>query len=185
MAVRHLTLDELNAGLPTIRQAPQDDGDLQMIARRPGIGERDLVDEAELSLDEGLVGDNWRTRGQQQSPPREPNPEAQLTLMGVRTADLVAGGDRDRWALAGDQLYVDLDLSRANLPPGSRIRLGSAVVEITAEPHPGCKKFVERFGMDAMNFVNSEEGKQMCLRGVNAKIVEAGTIRVGDRITKV
>ena len=184
MDVRHLPLDELNAGLPAIRQAPADDGEVRMIARRPALGDRELLEEAELSTQVGLVGDNWETRGQQQTPPREPNPEAQLTLMGVRAADLVAGGDRDRWALAGDQLYVDLDLSRANLPPGSRVRMGDAIVEITAEPHPGCKKFVERFGMDAMTFVNSEEGRQLCLRGVNAKVIQGGTIRVGDPITK-
>ena len=155
-----------------------------MISRRPAIGEREHLEEGEISLTEGVAGDNWISRGQQQDPPREPNLDAQVTLMNCRVADLVSGG-RDRWSLAGDQLYVDFDLSRDNLPIGSQVQLGEAIVEVTAEPHPGCKKFVERFGMDAMTFVNSPEGKQMCLRGINTKVIQAGAIRVGDRVNKV
>ncbi len=184
MEVKHFNTAELESGLPEIRQSPDNDGELQLISRRPAIGERDLIDEGELDTTAGLVGDDWGTRGQQQDPPRKPNPEAQLTLMNARAAQLVSG-DKQRWALAGDQLYVDFDIGRDNLPIGSQVQIGDAIVEVTAEPHPGCKKFVERFGMDAMTFVNSEEGKKMCLRGVNAKIVKSGTIRVGDKITKV
>jgi len=184
MEAVHLTMDELNAGLPLIRESPRDGGRLEMIARRPAIGERDLLDEGELDLDEGLVGDNWRTRPQQQNPPREANPETQITLMNSRVAQLVSG-DRDRWPLAGDQLYVDLDIGLENLPAGTRLQIGGAVLEVAAEPHTGCKKFVERFGMDAMSFVNSPEGKRACLRGINAKVVQAGTIRVGDAIARV
>ena len=181
MEEKHLTMDELNAGLEHIRQSPADGGALRLIASRPDIGERVILEEGELDLDTGLVGDNWMTRG---APQRAPNPDAQLTLMNARVAELVSGS-QERWALAGDQLYVDLDLGLANLPAGTRLVIGSAVIEVTAEPHTGCKKFVERFGMDAMMFVNSDEGKQLCLRGINSRIVQAGTIRVGDEITKV
>jgi MOSC domain-containing protein YiiM len=183
MEARHLTMAELNAGLAHILESPSEVGVLQMIARRPAIGERELLEEAELSLAEGLVGDNWSTRGGQVSPKRTANPKAQLTLMNARAADLVAT-TQDRWPLAGDQLYVDFDLGRNNLPIGTHLSIGSAVIEVTDEPHPGCKKFVERFGMNAMEFVNSPEGKQQCLRGINTRVVQAGTIRVGDQITK-
>ncbi|NKB70231.1 MAG: MOSC domain-containing protein [Candidatus Latescibacteria bacterium] len=181
---KHLTADELNAGLDHIRQTPAEQGTLELITRRPAIGERDLLEEAQLDTDEGLVGDNWKTRGADQSPPRQPNPLAQLTLMNARSADLIAV-TKERWPLAGDQLYVDFDLSVENLPPGSRVQIGTAVVEITPEPHPGCKKFVERFGMDAMLFVNGDVGKALRLRGVNTRIVEAGTIRQDDAIKKL
>ena len=183
MEIRHLTLEELNAGLAEIRRSPADKGVLQVIMRRPGIGERELLEMGRLDLESGLVGDNWRTRGELATPKRVPNPDAQLTLMNSRVAQLVAGS-RDRWHLAGDQLYVDLDLSLANLPAGTRLAIGSALIEVTAEPHTGCKKFVERFGMDAMTFVNTPEGKQLCLRGINTRVVESGTVRVGDIVTK-
>ena len=94
-------------------------------------------------------------------------------------------GSQERWPLAGDQLFVDLNIGLDNLPAGTRLAVGAAVIEVTAEPHTGCKKFVARYGMEAMTFVNSPEGKQMCLRGINTKVVEAGAIRVGDKITKV
>jgi hypothetical protein len=183
MEARHLKTDELNAGLEQIRQAPADNGLLQLIARRPAIGERELLQEGQLDPVAGLVGDNWKTRGDLATPKRSPNPETQLTIMNARAADLVAGS-QERWPLAGDQLFIDLDLSLANLPAGTRLSIGSATVEITPEPHTGCKKFVERFGMNAMEFVNSPEGKQLCLRGINTRVVEAGTIRVGDTVTK-
>ncbi|MBT3343068.1 MAG: MOSC domain-containing protein [Gemmatimonadetes bacterium] len=184
MEARHLTTEELMAGLPEICQSPADNGELLMISRRPAIGERDLLDEGQLDLKEGLVGDNWINRGQSSNPPRDPNPEAQLTLMNSRAADLICL-NKDRWPLAGDQLYVDLDIGPDNAPAGTRLQIGETIIEVTAEPHTGCKKFVERFGMDAMTFVNSPEGKQKCTRGINTKVIQAGTIRVGDRITKV
>ena len=183
MQIKHLTMDELNAGLEQIRQSPADAGVLKLISRRPAIGERDLLEEGQLDPVTGLVGDNWMTRGALATPKRPANPETQLTLMNARVADLVAGRQA-RWPLAGDQLYVDLDLSLANLPAGTRLAIGSALIEVTAEPHTGCKKFVERFGMDAMTFVNTGTGKELCLRGINTRVVEAGTICVGDAITK-
>jgi hypothetical protein len=181
---KHLSTEELDAGLDQIRQSPADAGVLQLIAQRPQIGERVLPEAGQLDVDEGLVGDNWKTRGQSQEPPRQPNPETQVTIMNSRSAHLVSDGDKDRWPLAGDQLYVDLNIGPGNLPAGTRLRIGSATLEVTAEPHTGCKKFVERFGMDAMTWVNSPEGKQLCLRGINTKVVESGAIKVGDTVSK-
>jgi MOSC domain-containing protein YiiM len=139
--------------------------------------------EAELDLVEGLRGDGWRTRGSRETADGSAHPEMQLTLMNARAAELVAG-DKDRRALAGDQLYLDLDLSIDNLPPGMRLAIGSAVIEITAPPHTGCRSFTNRFGSDATRFVNSREGKRLRLRGANAKVVQAGIVRWGDRAWK-
>ena len=182
MDPKHLSSRELNE-LAHIRQSPADEGTLLLISRRPQIGERELLREGKLDVDEGLAGDNWRTRGELATPPRDANPDAQVTVMNARVADLVAGS-RERWPLAGDQLFIDLDLSLDNLPAGTRLAIGSAVLEVTPVPHTGCKKFVERFGLDAMLLVNSDEGRKMCLRGINTRVVESGAIRVGDRVTK-
>jgi MOSC domain-containing protein YiiM len=178
----HLTTDQLQAALPVLRLSPKDAGPLLLIARRPATDEREVLPEAQLTPDDGLVGDNWKQRPNRHT--GQPNPDMQLNLMNARVAALVAQ-DPDRWALAGDQLYLDLDLSEDNLPPGARLALGAAVLEITAEPHTGCKKFSARFGLDASRFVNSPEGKRLNLRGVNAKVVQPGTIRVGDVARKL
>ena len=182
MTDKHLNMEELERGLLEIRNSPLNGGRLLLISCRPSVEERELLQRGQLDVTEGLVGDNWRTRGSQMDPPRQPNPETQLTLMNARVADLVAG-TQDRWSLAGDQLFADLNLGRENLPVGTRLALGSALIEVTAEPHKGCKKFVKRFGMDAMVFVNSEEGQKLCLRGINAKVVESGVIHVGDTLS--
>ena len=177
--MRHLTAAELEAGLPHVQASPKDGGALEMIVRRPQTNAREVLDEALLDLAEGLVGDNWRSRGSPSTADGAADPEMQLNIMNARVAALVAG-DRERWPLAGDQLYLDLDLSSANLPPSARLRLGEALLEVTPPPHTGCRKFVSRFGMDAMKFVNSRLGRQLNLRGVNAKVVEPGVVRVGD-----
>lgn len=178
--VRYLTMEELEAELEAIRAAPADGGTLELIVRRPAEGEREILEEGELDPAHGLAGDRWgRSR-----PGRVLNPATQITIMNARVTAAVAQG-RERWPLAGDQLYVDLDLSEANLPSGTRLTLGSAVLEVSAEPHTGCKKFVERFGMDAMLFVNSPAGKALRLRGANASVVRAGVVRVGDLATKL
>ncbi|WP_420627737.1 MOSC domain-containing protein [Candidatus Leptofilum sp.] len=184
MATKHLTMAELEAGLDHIRQSPQDDGVLEMIVRRPSTDERELLEVGELDTAVGLVGDNWQTRGSKSTPDGSANPNAQLTLMNSRAADLVAQS-RDRWALAGDQLYIDFDLSEENIPPGTQLQIGDAIVEVTAQPHTGCKKFVTRYGMDAVKFVNSPTGKQLHLRGINTKVIQSGTIHAGASITKM
>ena len=184
MTIKHLTMDELAAGLDHVRQSPQNGGVLELIVRRPLTDERELLHEGVLDTAVGLVGDNWQTRGSRQRPDGSANPDAQLTLMNSRAADLVAQS-RDRWPLAGDQLYVDFDLSADNIPPGTRLEIGEAVVEVTAQPHTGCQKFVARFGKDAMKFVNSAVGKQLHLRGINTRVVQPGTIRIGDAIIKI
>ena len=172
------TIERLAAGLEHVRAASPDEGSLELIARRPAVGEREVVEEAELDVERGLVGDSWSRRG------KTPNSKAQVTLMNARAAALIAG-DRERWPLAGDQLYVDLDLSGDNLPPGTRLAIGASVVEVTDLPHLGCAKFTERFGADAREFVNSPEGVALNLRGINARVVESGTIHRGDAVRKL
>ena len=178
-----LDADELEAGLPEILASPRDEGVVRMIVRRPGVGEREMVEAGELDPAEGLVGDNWRSRGSGQTGDGTAHPEMQLNLMNARVVALVARS-RDRWALAGDQLFVDLDLSKENLPAGTRLEMGSAIVEVTAVPHLGCKKFVARFGLEAMKFVNSRRGKKLCLRGINARVVQPGRVSAGDRVRR-
>lgn len=175
---------ELEAGLDAIRAAPKNEGVLRLIVRRPQIEEREVLQEGELHLLEGLVGDSWKLRGSSRTADGSPHPEMQLNIMNARVAALVAQ-DRDRWQLAGDQLYLDMDLSAENLPAGTQLAIGSAVIEVTPPPHTGCKKFVSRFGVDAMKFVNSPVGRELRLRGLNARVVQAGTIRVGQVATKL
>lgn len=165
-----------------IRAAPASAGRVELIVGRPEVEERQVYDEAQLDPGEGLVGDNWRERSIAKK--GEANPDTQLTLVNARAAAVFAG-PRERWALAGDQLYVDLDVSERNLPPGTRLSLGSAVIEITAEPHLGCGKFIRRFGIDAQKWVNSPIGRELKLRGIYARIVQAGTVRTGDEIAKL
>lgn len=181
--MKHLTMAELEAGLADIRRSPSDAGVLELIVRRPQIEEREVLAEAELDLVNGLVGDCWSTRGSTRTTDGSANLEMQINIMNSRVIALVAQ-DKERWPLAGDQLYLDLDLSGDNLPPGTRLTVGSAVLEITAPPHTGCHKFVSRFGLDAMKFVNSPLGQQLHLRGINAKVVQSGLIRIGDVATK-
>jgi hypothetical protein len=175
---------ELEAGLDMIREAPKDEGVLQLIVRRPRIDQREILEEGELDLLEGLVGDNWKLRGSSRTADRSPHPEMQLNIMNARVTALVAQ-DKDRWHLAGDQLYIDLDLSAENLPAGTQLAIGSAVIEVTPLPHTGCNKFVSRFGLDAMKFVNSAVGRELHLRGINARVVQPGTIRVGQVARKL
>ncbi len=182
--VKHLTMEELEAGLDEIRQSPKDEGLLKLIVRRPRRDEREVLQEGELEVMEGLLGDSWKIRGSSRTADGSSHPDMQLNIMNSRVIALLAQAE-DRWQLAGDQLFIDMDLSTENLPPGTQLALGSAVIEVTAQPHTGCKKFVARFGRDAMIFVNSPLGKQLHLRGINAKVVQSGVIRVGDIVERI
>ena len=177
----HLSNAEIEAGIDDLLAAPNTEGRLEMIVRRPAVNAREVIKEAELDREQGLIGDNWLTRGSSRTENGLGHPEMQLNVMNYRFAELIAGS-RERVPLAGDQLFVDLDLSGANLPPGTRLKVGDAVIEVTAIPHTGCKKFVERFGLDAMKFANSEFGRRHNLRGINAKVIEPGGVRTGDAV---
>jgi len=172
--MEHLTTAELEAALGRIRQSPTDAGVVRLIVRRPAPNDREVVQEAELDPKAGLVGDSWGRR-------RGADADMQLTLMNVRVTELVAG-DPDRWPLAGDQLYVDFDLSLEHLPPGSRLCVGAAEIEVSAEPHMGCRLFRERYGEDALRLVNSPDGRAWHLRGINAWVVKSGRVQVGDDV---
>lgn len=175
---------ELEARLDHIRQSPADIGSLELIVRRPALRERDILEEAELTTAEGLVGDTWKDRPSRHTGDKTPHPDMQLNVINSRFATALAPDDEGR-AQAGDQLYIDLDLSPENLPPGTRLAIGEAVIEVTAMPHTGCAKFRQRFGADATKFVNSPVGKALRLRGINAKVVQNGVVRRGDAVRKV
>jgi MOSC domain-containing protein YiiM len=172
----HLDLATLQAGLDEIRRSPADVGTVRLVVRRPTTDEREELAEGQLDLEKGLVGDDWSNRGA--------DPQRQITVANARAVALVAQSP-ERWSLAGDQLYVDYDLSDVNLPPGARLRVGTAVLEVTEPPHRGCKKFSARFGLDALRFVNSDEGYALNLRGINAKVVQAGVVRPGDTVERL
>jgi hypothetical protein len=182
--LENVELMRLEESLDHIRAAPADRGTVELIARRPAVDEREVLAEAWLDGRDGLAGDTWRVRGSSRTADGSANREAQLTLMNARAAAAIAG-ERERWPLAGDQLYVDLDLSLANLPPGSRIQIGAAVIQFSEAAHTGCAKFSARFGNDAMRFVNSPVGRELRLRGANCQVVVAGRVRAGDAIRKL
>ena len=182
--VKHLTASELEAGLVEIGRSPKDQGVLDLIVRRPQTGAREILQEGQLDLIDGLVGDTWRARASSRTPDHSPHPDTQLNIMNSRVIALVAQA-KERWPLAGDQLFVDMDLTAENLPPGTRLMLGSAMIEVTSQPHTGCAKFMQRFGVDAMKFVNAPERKALNLRGINAKVIQPGVIHVGDVVKKV
>lgn len=182
--MQHLSKEQLEAGLEQILSSPKDSGNLDLIVRRPNTDQREVLQQGELDVHSGLVGDNWLARGSKATADGSAHPDMQLNIMNSRTIALVAQS-RDRWPLAGDQLYVDLDLSDENLPPGTQLSIGRAIIEVTAEPHTGCKKFVERFGLEAMKFVNSGLGREINLRGINAKVIQSGSIQTGDKLSKI
>ena len=177
----HPTAEQLEAGLEHVRQSPSNGGALMMIVRRPSTEEREVVAEGALDVGLGLVGDNWKVRGNPLAADGKASLEAQVTVINARLLHLVAQAE-ERWPLAGDQLVVDLDLSVENLPPGTRLHIGSAVLEVSAKPHTGCHKFEGRFGREALKFISSPVGRGLRLRGLNARVVEAGTIRIGDAV---
>lgn len=177
--MNHLTTEQLEAGIPQVEAAPKTAGTLRLIVRRPQVDQREVLETAELTLEEGLAGDSWLARAG-----ADPDRDTQLNIMNARFTALVAGSE-ERWALAGDQLYLDLDIGEQNLPTGTRVAIGETVIEVTAVPHTGCQKFSARFGLEARRFVNSDVGKALRLRGLNARVVVPGTIRQGDPVTKL
>jgi hypothetical protein len=180
----HRTTAELDAILDHLLAAPKDTGTLELVVRRPGFGEREVLAEGDLSVGQGLVGDTWSSRPSKRTADGSPHPDMQLNVMSHRMVSFLAG-DPDRRALAGDQLYVDLDLSHENLPAWSRLGVGEAVIEVTDQPHTGCAKFIDRFGEDAMRFVNGRVGRPLRLRGLNARVVTGGMVRPGDPVRKI
>jgi len=174
----------LAARLDHLHQAPASGSPVTHLIRRPATDERELLAEAELTSAAGLVGDRWAKTCSHKLPSGELNPDSQITIMSTRMLKLLTD-DRSRWPLAGDNLLLDLDLSDTNLPVGQRLRVGTAVLEITERPHTGCAKFSKRFGPDALRFVNSPEGRKLRLRGVHAQVVTSGRVRVGDRVEKL
>lgn len=179
-----LQAKELEAGLDHILASPKDAGTVELIVRRPRNGEREVLEQAQLDTTQGLIGDNWKIRGSRMTTDKSAHPDMQINIMNARAIALVAHS-KDRWPLAGDQLYIDMDLSTENVPPGARLSMGSAIIEVTAIPHNGCRKFAQRFGTDATVFVNSGVGKRLHLRGINAKVVGSGTVHVGDVVRKI
>jgi hypothetical protein len=182
--IAHKSLQELTNSLSLVKLSPNDNGRLERIVRRPDVEAREVIVTGQLDIELGLIGDNWKTRGSKKSADGSALPGAQITLMNSRVAAALAGGN-EHWELAGDQLFVELDLSEENLPPGTHLAIGEALLEITDLPHTGCAKFAERFGKDALKFVSTQAGRAMRLRGVYAKVIRAGAIRAGDNIRKV
>jgi hypothetical protein len=180
----HVEADHLEAGLAHVFESPAEVGTVELVVRRPAEGVRELLEEGVLDLEQGLVGDRWRPARVGDYGSRDDGRAAQITLMNARVIDLVAGA-RDRWALAGDQLYVDFDLRVENLPPGTRLEVGSAILEVSDLPHTGCAKFTARFGSAATRFVNAKPNRELRLRGMNTRIVTPGTVRPGDTIRKL
>lgn len=181
---QHLTMDQLKAGLPDILASPADNGSVEAIVVRPRENERLDVASRKVSLAGGLEGDHWAKGCWKTTADGAPHPDVQICIMNARCINLIAG-ERANWPAAGDNLFVDLDITPANMPPGQRLKVGSAVIEITDTPHKGCAKFVERYGRDATAFVNVGDGDTYKLRGIYARVVEDGTISVGDTLTKI
>ena len=184
MSTSHVDTAALTLALAHLREAPRLNGTVEMIVRRPDHGSREILDEGVLDPEVGLVGDNWLARGSRHTPDGSAHPLMQLNVTNSRMTALLATTP-DHRAMAGDQFHLDLDLSVDHLPPGTRLALGTAVIEVTSRPHTGCVKFRDRFGADAMRFVNSDVGKELRLRGLCARVVDGGTVRPGDVVSVV
>lgn len=174
------TATRFAAHLADIQAAPTDVGRVELIVRRPDHDEREPLDVGRLDPELGLVGDLWASQDAASTPVFL---ASQLTVMSTRVLAAIEP-DRRRWPLAGDQLLVDLDLREEILPAGTRLAVGSAVIEVSEEPHTGCSKFSARFGSEALRWINSPVGRAHRMRGLNARIVEGGTVRVGDPIRR-
>jgi len=182
--INQLSIEELNVHLDHIRQSPAHEGRVELIVRRPRDDEREIVESAEISVELGMAGDNWKTRGSKHSMDGSASPAMQITIMNSRMISALAN-DKSGWAPAGDQFFVDMDLSETNLPVGTRIQLGTAILEVSEKPHTGCRKFTARYGSDATKFVNSPEGRRLRLRGINTQVIKSGIVRIGDVIRRL
>lgn len=179
----HPSTADLEAGAARVHASPSERGTVEMVVRRPDVDQRQVLDEGELVVGQGLAGDNYLARGSRETDDGSAHPEAQLNVMNAQAADLAANGDKEKWPLAGDQLFVDFNLSSTNAPTGTRLRVGTAVIEVTAKPHNGCAKFAQRFGVDAAKWANSSAEERY--RGINAAVVEPGVVRPGDAVVKL
>ena len=180
----HRTFEELEAGLTQIRDAPSEQGTLRLIVARTEVDERQIVEQGELTMAGGLEGDNWVARGDRHTEDGSADPLRQITIMNSRVLELIAGAT-EQWPAAGDQLYADFDISEANAPSGTHLKIGNATLEVTEAPHLGCHKFRARYGRDALHWVNSEGGMALKLRGINTRVIQPGTIQTGDQIKKL
>jgi MOSC domain-containing protein YiiM len=172
-ATCHLLLARLEAGLGALPAPPRDSGRVMLVVRRRPDRMRETLGRVELQPEDGVPGDAWGRREHR-------DPEAALTVMQVDVAELIANGQP--LTVFGDNLFLDLDLSAQNLPTGSRLRVGRALLEVTAKPHNGCHKFAARFGHDALRLVSRPERRQRNLRGIYMRVVEAGEVAVGDPV---
>ncbi len=184
MCVKYKKLNDLQLGLDKIISSPKQIGTVKMIVSRPKIGIRKIQEMAELDKDLGLIGDNWHDRDSSNMQDKSADIETQLTIMNSCVIALITQ-NCDQWPLAGDQLYIEMDISKNNLPPGSLLKLGNALLKISKKPHTGCKKFSERFGLDALKFVSSRQGRELSLRGINTSIIKSGMVQTGDKVMKV
>ena len=174
----------LNDKMDFILSSPSTEGELKMIVARPAINQRKVIERGEITIKEGLKGDTWKERGSSKTDDGSAYSESQITLINSRLIDVVAGS-KDKWPLAGDQLYVDFDLTQSNIPAGSMLQIGECILKVSETPHTGCGKFKERFGREALKFINSEKGRSLNLRGINASVIKEGIISTGDKVTKI
>jgi hypothetical protein len=175
---------DLDQHLHHIRSAPREPGRLELIVARPAEDDRVIMTEGTLDPATGLAGDRWIRHRSRSTPDGSADPAVQLTLISTRVLAAIEP-DQARWPLAGDQLYVDFDLSVEHLPAGARVAIGEVEVEVSAQPHTGCSKFSARFGSDALRWINNPTGRELRMRGANCRIIRGGTVRVGDSVSKV
>ena len=182
--VVYKSTEALEQGFEHIKNAPSDHGKLELIVARPEEDQRLEMEEGRLDEEKGLLGDNWYSRGSSRTKDGSAHPEMQINMMNSRVIDLITE-NKQQWKLAGDQLYVDFNLHKDNVPPGTQLSIGEAILEVTPEPHTGCKKFSQRFGVEALKFISTKEGRQWQMRGINARVVKSGSIKTGDTIRKI